>query len=250
MSDKKAHKKPTTTTALATVQPTKQELTAHKREFAAATTHATAMRTASVHAVAHRIMLGVELKKLHAIHGVSPGQPKKNSVSADRILWKDLVFAHCQISESTARRIIEETEGFEQFSKDFSRLLKTKAAPEKLLEFLESKTEGLNNTALRELVGLIKPEPPPTDEPATLPASRTLGGDNGNTHSEETEEELRARVQAEWAEYLQELRARAELGTHARLSDETLGHLRDDTAHIVAKLDEEISNRKKGGKAS
>lgn len=226
-----------------TKAPTQASL---KAAFATATHHANEMRGHSVYAVAHRLAIGVELQRLHETHGIQRGGDRKSAdqtVTRDGLIsWPALVHTHCGFSEPTARRIMALTEGFAEFNAAFAKLLKTKASPDKILDFLCSKTEGMTNGELKEILDSLKPEPPPQLENG-LPEGKGLGGKTTPAPAE-TEAEIRAKYAEELAEIMATLRVKKETDFFKRIPNELLAAARAEITELGKALDAEISTRK------
>lgn len=225
-----------------TKAPTQASL---KAAFATASHHAKEMRRHATYGVAHRIMLGVELQRLHENSGIQQGGDRKSKPQgAVLIPWPKLVHTHCGISDDTARRIMKLADGFAEYSKDFSKLLKTNASDEKVLEFLFQNTEGLTSGDLKDILDSLKPEPPPLleDGPA-LPEGKGLGGPTPPAPAE-TEAEIRAKYAEELEEIMATLRVKKETDFFKRIPNELLAAARAEITELGKALDAEISTRK------
>lgn len=222
--------------ALATVNKEQGRPAPVKLTTVALTKHAKAITSHGACALAHQILAGLEVKKLHEAMAPKPGAKAKGDAGPT---FEQILHEATGRSKATCWRWMTLAEDFAAADAGLRKAI-TSGKGDKILTYLQKATEGKTASALQEELAKLLPEPVPDALPPVPTTARKAPKDE-----EESPGEIAATMASEkWRGLGAELVAATTAEEYRRLPDAVLGNVLDTLAETKAALEAELKERK------
>jgi hypothetical protein len=224
--------------ALATVNKEQGRPAPVKITTVALTKHAKAITSHGACALAHQILAGLEVKKLHEAMAPKPGAKAKGDEGPT---FEQILHEATGKSKATCWRWMTLAEDFAAADAGLRKAI-TSGKGDEILTYLQKATEGKTASSLQEELAKLLPEPEPTPE-ALPPVPSTKA--RKAPKEEESPGEIAASMASEkWRGLGAELVAATTAEEYRRLPDAVLGNVLDTLAETKAALEAELKERK------